>query len=244
MTKVLAITDIKESDFFKKWGRLGFAWELRPIRMISFQNSNHFDVILLDCDNNLTEIDLIFDDFNFKKYSTPIIISINDLAFQNDVFCHIPVESFILNSNSEELLFRINHCVALSKRIKNQNNSLQLSNEISSSTKTPNEDDINASNNASFIAKGLSYSDSGYEILANGEPINLSYKEFELLNFLINNKDRVFSREEIINELWEDEQLLTRSIDVHIRRIRSKLGHFSKHLQSIRSRGYFWTLRV
>lgn len=62
------------------------------------------------------------------------------------------------------------------------------------------------------------------KILRNGEAVKLRPKEYDLLTFLIQNKNRVFSREELIDRIWGIEyQGEIRTIDIHVRRLRSKL---------------------
>lgn len=71
------------------------------------------------------------------------------------------------------------------------------------------------------------------------ESITLTYKEFELLYYLLENKNIVLSRDVILNEIWgysyEGE---TRTVDVHIRSLRHKLGKCGKFIQTIRNVGY------
>ncbi len=65
------------------------------------------------------------------------------------------------------------------------------------------------------------------EVLKNGKQIALSYKEFELLKYLIEHRGRTVSREELLEEIWGvDEELgvTTRTVDTHVSNLRSKLG--------------------
>ena len=62
-------------------------------------------------------------------------------------------------------------------------------------------------------------------VYVEGEPVTFSKKEFEVLNLLASHPGEIYSREDIINELWKDAPyVLDRTVDVHIARIRSKLG--------------------
>ena len=64
-----------------------------------------------------------------------------------------------------------------------------------------------------------------YMVYYKGEPISLAKKEFELLNYLASKPGRVFLRNEILNQIWGSEVIVgDRTIDVHIRKIRQKLG--------------------
>ncbi|MEY4532839.1 MAG: hypothetical protein RI926_608 [Actinomycetota bacterium] len=69
----------------------------------------------------------------------------------------------------------------------------------------------------------------------------LTFKEFELLQFLVVHKGETISREEIIKALWREDELdipNERTIDVHVRRLRSKLGRFEDIVRTVRGVGY------
>lgn len=76
-------------------------------------------------------------------------------------------------------------------------------------------------------------------VVVDGEPVQFSKKEFEILNLLASNQGRIFSREDLINELWKDAPyVLDRTVDVHIARIRSKLGVCKAYLTNRSGYGY------
>lgn len=80
-------------------------------------------------------------------------------------------------------------------------------------------------------------------VTVDGEPVAFSKKEFEILNLLASDTGKIFSREDLINELWKDAPyVLDRTVDVHIARIRSKLGECKAYLTN-RS-GYGYTFNV
>ena len=78
------------------------------------------------------------------------------------------------------------------------------------------------------------------EVYLDGETLNLTFKEFELLNFLVENGTRTVGREELLENLWRnaDEVPNERTIDVHIRRLRSKLGRLANTVRTVRGQGY------
>lgn len=78
------------------------------------------------------------------------------------------------------------------------------------------------------------------EVQLDGEVLNLTYKEFELLNYLVENADKTVSRDELLGTLWRnmDEIPNERTIDVHIRRLRAKLGRLSNTVRTVRGQGY------
>jgi DNA-binding response OmpR family regulator len=79
-----------------------------------------------------------------------------------------------------------------------------------------------------------------YRVTASGRPLDLTYKEFELLRFLASNPGRVYTRPALLREVWGyDFYGGTRTVDVHVRRLRAKLGPEHEHLiETVRGVGY------
>ena len=78
-------------------------------------------------------------------------------------------------------------------------------------------------------------------VLVNGENAELTEKEFELLNYLIENQGETISRRELVELVWnadEDHAPNDRTIDVHIRRLRAKIAGFEDIIRTIRGGGY------
>jgi DNA-binding response OmpR family regulator len=81
---------------------------------------------------------------------------------------------------------------------------------------------------------------AGYRVFVEGRPVQLTYKEYELLRFLASHPGRVFTREELVNKVWGYEFYGgTRTVDVHVRRLRAKIE--SPHrtfIETVRNVGY------
>lgn len=76
-------------------------------------------------------------------------------------------------------------------------------------------------------------------ITLKGQPILLTKKEFEILCIMAKSPNRIFSREDILGRVWEDDgYVLERTVDVHITRLRKKLGEFGKHIANRSGYGY------
>ncbi|NLD17094.1 MAG: response regulator transcription factor [Tissierellia bacterium] len=87
--------------------------------------------------------------------------------------------------------------------------------------------------------KGISVDITKREVHLGDEKINLTFKEFELLLYLLKNKEIVLTRENIINEVWGfDFEGESRTVDVHIATLRQKLKDWSKYIHTIRNLGY------
>ena len=73
----------------------------------------------------------------------------------------------------------------------------------------------------------------------NGRALDLTFKEFELLRYLNDNPAQVFSREQLLSEVWGYDYFGgTRTVDVHIRRLRAKLGEHEALIGTVRNVGY------
>ncbi len=78
-----------------------------------------------------------------------------------------------------------------------------------------------------------------FEVLVQDEKVTLTATEYKLLQILIENKERVCSREFLLNNLWGDEKIVVdRTIDVHIKHLRDKLGKTGKMIKNLRGFGY------
>ncbi len=76
-------------------------------------------------------------------------------------------------------------------------------------------------------------------VLLEGRPILLTKKEFEILSMMAKSPGRIFSRDEILGKAWDDDgYVLERTVDVHITRLRKKLGEFGKHIVNRSGYGY------
>ena len=81
---------------------------------------------------------------------------------------------------------------------------------------------------------------TSYTISVQGKEINLPKKEFELLYFLAQNPNKVFSREDLFQNIWgSDVYVLARTVDVHIRKVREKIGE--DYITTVKGVGYKFT---
>lgn len=91
-----------------------------------------------------------------------------------------------------------------------------------------------------LIFEGLSIMPDSYEVKIDGRPLKLTFKEYELLKHLALNAGRVMSRQALLNQIWEyDYYGGTRTVDVHVRRLRAKLGsRYANLIKTVRQVGY------
>lgn len=97
-----------------------------------------------------------------------------------------------------------------------------------------------AANDGLISAGGIEIDEAAYSAVKEGEPLDLTYTEFELLKYLVQHPGRVFSREHLLADVWGyDYYGGTRTVDVHVRRLRAKLGPEHEALiGTVRNVGY------
>ena len=78
-----------------------------------------------------------------------------------------------------------------------------------------------------------------YEVKIEGNVVILPKKEFAILHYLANKPGKVFQRDRILNDVWgEDIYVIERTVDVHVRKIREKLGNHAELIETIKGVGY------
>ncbi|MCM1082725.1 MAG: response regulator transcription factor [Clostridium sp.] len=86
---------------------------------------------------------------------------------------------------------------------------------------------------------GIKMDISAHKVLVDGEEIELSFKEFELLNYFLVNQGVALSREKILNNVWNYDYFGdARTIDTHVKKLRSKLGSRGDYIKTIWGMGY------
>ena len=86
---------------------------------------------------------------------------------------------------------------------------------------------------------GIVLNQAAHEVKIDGKNIELSYKEFELLTYFINNQGVALSRERILNNVWNYDYFGdARTIDTHVKKLRSKLGDKGEYIKTIWGMGY------
>ncbi len=88
-------------------------------------------------------------------------------------------------------------------------------------------------------AGGIRIDKAAHSVTVDGQPIELSYKEFELLSYFMENKGIALSREKILNSVWNYDYFGdARTIDTHVKKLRSKMGEKGDLIKTIWGMGY------
>lgn len=90
-----------------------------------------------------------------------------------------------------------------------------------------------------FSAGGIEIDKAAHQVRIGGAPVDLSYKEFELLSYFMENKGIALSREKILNNVWNYDYFGdARTIDTHVKKLRSKMGDKGEYIKTIWGMGY------
>ena len=86
---------------------------------------------------------------------------------------------------------------------------------------------------------GLTLDENQHTVTIDGQRITLTYKEYELLRLFLSHPGMAFSREQLLQTVWNtDYAVETRTVDMHIRTLRQKLGDYGRYIETIRGVGY------
>lgn len=122
--------------------------------------------------------------------------------------------------------FGVMELIARIKAVLRRSNKIEM-------TDTVDSNDLSAGNGLLVLKYDF------HKVFVNGEEVVLTLKEFELLYYLLQNKNIVISRDKIMDEVWDYNYAAeTRTVDVHIKTLRHKLGVASKLIETIRGVGY------
>ncbi len=104
---------------------------------------------------------------------------------------------------------------------------------------------MNEDQPGSFTFAGLHVDFGSYRVTVNGQPVELSSREFKLLQFFIGHPGRVYSREQLLDSIWGDETFVEpRTVDVHISRLRGAIEpdkENPRYILTVRGIGYKFT---
>jgi DNA-binding response OmpR family regulator len=212
MAQLLVLTLESDNEVLPALGLLGH--RVRSIRAepASLVNAPEHDLVLLDARKDLSSSKALARILISTGISSPLIIvvSVDGLAAINQEWGSSDI---ILDSaGPAEVEARIRLAIGKYRAIK----------EV---------DTIQAS--------GVVIDESSYSAKVHGRPLDLTYKEFELLKFLAQHPGRVFSRDQLLSEVWGYDYFGgSRTVDVHIRRLRAKLGELEGLISTVRNVGY------
>ena len=220
MNKILIIEDDLEinallADFLKEKG-YAVHCQYDGLHVLDFLNKEKIDLIILDIMLPYRSGDIILSDVR-KKSTIPVIIISAKETTQNKIdLLRLGADDYISKP------FSLREVIARVKAV--------LRRTVTTETERAPERLTYQSLVIDITKKKVSIDD---------EEVPLTKKEFEILLLLVQNKGRVFSREDILARIWSDEvYVLDRTIDVNITRLRKKIGIYGKRIVTRLGYGY------
>jgi len=189
---------------------LGHQVHLRDFDPQSLVTAPRHDLVLLDCRRDLAGAKLVSRIIQAASWQSPTILLVNEGGLPA-INSDWGGRDFILESAS---LAEVDARIRLIQGLKIQRI-------------------------AGGQSSGLVIDTSTYTAKISGQTLDLTYKEFELLRYLNDHPSQVFTREQLLSEVWGYDYFGgTRTVDVHIRRLRAKLGEHEGLIGTVRNVGY------
>ena len=212
MAQLLILTASVDSEVLPALQLLSHRFRAIPAEPASLVNAPSADLIFLDARRDLAAAKSIARLLHTTGLSTPLIAIVTEGGLAG-VSGEWGVADIILDSaGPAEVDARIR--LALARQSENQ----------------PNEQ---------IQTSGISIDEGSYTARVHGKPLDLTFKEFALLKFLAQHPGRVFTRDQLLSEVWGYDYFGgTRTVDVHIRRLRAKLGDLEALIGTVHNVGY------
>ena len=213
MAQLLILTSAVDSDVLPALGLLSHSVKQIPASPASLVSAPTCDVILVDARTDLQSAKSLCKILTTTGVNVPLILVITEGGL-TAVSADWGVDDVILTtSGPAEADARIR--LALGRQAAAQ------------------------SSGSKIQASGVVIDEASYSAKVQGKPLDLTFKEFELLRFLATHPSRVFTREQLLSEVWGYDYFGgTRTVDVHVRRLRAKLGDLESLIGTVRNVGY------
>ena len=212
MAQLLVLTSESEQEALPALGLLSHRVRCIPAEPASLVSAPEHDLVFLDARTDLASAKAMARILISTGLSTPLVVILSEggLAAMNHEWGSSDI--ILHSAGPAEIEVRIRLAIANYRAEKEVGN-------------------INAS--------GVIIDESSYSAKVHGKPLDLTYKEFELLKFLAQHPGRVFSRDQLLSEVWGYDYFGgSRTVDVHIRRLRAKLGDLESLISTVRNVGY------
>jgi DNA-binding response OmpR family regulator len=212
VAQLLILTSAANNDVLPALALLSHSAKLIPAQAEHIINAPDSDVILVDARSNLAPAKALCQILRTMNIATPLLLVVTEGGLAA-VSPDWGVDDVILDTaGPAEVDARIRLTAGRQARTEPSN---------------------------TIRAAGLLIDEASYSAKVHGKPLDLTYKEFELLRFLAANPSRVFTREQLLSEVWGYDYFGgTRTVDVHVRRLRAKLGDQESLVGTVRNVGY------
>ena len=212
MAQLLILTSTVDGDVLPSLGLLSHRTRVIPAEPASLVNAPSADLILVDARQDLASAKSLCKILTTTGLAVPLVLVLTEGGL-TAVSADWGVDDVILESaGPAEVDARIRLVVG---RVAEDKTSTKIQ------------------------ASGVVIDEASYSAKVHGKPLDLTFKEFELLRFLATHPSRVFTREQLLSEVWGYDYFGgTRTVDVHVRRLRAKLGDLESLIGTVRNVGY------
>jgi len=212
VAQLLILTSAVDSDVLPALGLLSHRTRVIPAEPSSLVNAPSADLILVDARQDLASAKSLCKILNTTGVSVPLVLVLTEGGL-TAVSADWGVDDVILESSGPaEVDARIR---LVTGRVAQEKSASKIQ------------------------ASGVVIDEASYSAKVHGRPLDLTFKEFELLRFFATHPSRVFTREQLLSEVWGYDYFGgTRTVDVHVRRLRAKLGDLESLIGTVRNVGY------
>lgn len=216
MAQLLILTASADSEVLPALHLLSHRFRTIPAEPASLVNAPSADLIFLDARRDLAAAKSLAKVLHTTGLSTPLVVVVTEGGLAG-ISGEWGVSDIILDSaGPAEIDARIRLVLARAQQ-------------------AVDGDQIQAS--------GVTIDEASYSAKVHGKPLDLTFKEFALLKFLAQHPGRVFTRDQLLSEVWGYDYFGgTRTVDVHIRRLRAKLGDLESLIGTVHNVGYRFTI--
>lgn len=212
MAQILVLASNTDADVLPALALLSHKVRVIPAEPAALVSAPVADIVILDARRDLVAAKSLAKVLHTTGMSAPLVIVLNEGGLQA-ISAEWGASDFILESAGPgEIEARLRIVVGRGRP---------------------------AEKSTTIEAAGVVIDEASYSAKVHGKPLDLTFKEFELLRFLAQHPGRVFSREQLLSEVWGYDYFGgTRTVDVHIRRLRAKLGELEGFIGTVRNVGY------
>ena len=213
---VIALEDKTQTELCQNLEKSGFACSVTPYNngVVETIADQQPDILFIEVNSQLPSPEIWARIQRLRKGKTLLVIALVPENILPNFNIHLDFDDFItIPYHPKELSLRINR---LLQRTRNMENSELIK------------------------CEGLTIDLARCEVSIDGELVELTFKEYELLKLLASNKGRVYTREALLDKIWGyDYYGGDRTVDVHVRRLRSKIEDAQHHyIDTVRNIGY------
>jgi DNA-binding response OmpR family regulator len=212
MAQLLILTSAQDQDVLPSLGLLNHRARVLPAEAASLVNAPSCDVIFIDARRDLVGAKALCKILGTTGSPSPVLLIVTEGGLPAVNADWGASDVVLAEAGPAEVDARIR--LAIDRR----------SNDSASSK---------------IQTSGVTIDEASYSAKVHGRPLDLTFKEFELLRFLATHPSRVFTREQLLSEVWGYDYFGgTRTVDVHVRRLRAKLGDSESLIGTVRNVGY------